>query len=197
MTRIARVFAVCAALSLAGCAAQVPPVQVTRFHLDQPMARGEVVVEPRDRSQTDSLEFQSQAAIIRAELQRTGFTPVANSARSELVALVEVIRGSREDVTRRSGLSIGLGGGTFGGGVGLGGGVTLPIGRGRGREIVATELSVQLKRRSDGTVIWEGRAQTEAPGGTPYATPDAALTKLAQALFTGFPGQSGRTITVK
>lgn len=197
MIRFARAAALSAGLLLAGCAAQVPPVQVTRFHLDQPMARGEVTVEPRDRSLADSLEFRSQAAIVQAALQRTGFSPAPNLAQSELVALVEVMRGSREDVARRSGLSIGLGGGSFGGGVGVGGGVSFPIGRSRGREVVATELSVQLKRRSDGSVIWEGRARTEAPGSTPYAAPDAAVAKLAEALFAGFPGESGRTITVR
>ena len=51
-------------------------------------------------------------------------------------------------------------------------------------------------RLSDGAVVWEGRAQTEAPGNAPSAQPGLAADKLARALFQDFPGESGRTITV-
>jgi hypothetical protein len=62
---------------------------------------------------------------------------------------------------------------------------------------VLTRLSVQLKRRSDSTVIWEGRAESVARDGTPYADPEAAVRRLAAAMFQGFPGRSGEIITVK
>jgi hypothetical protein len=94
-------------------------------------------------------------------------------------------------------LTIGLGGGSFGGGVGLGGSVSFPVGKPKQRMDVITELSVQLKRRSEGTVIWEGRAQTAAHDGSPAAAPEAAVSRLAEAMFRDFPGQSGQTITVK
>lgn len=184
-------------LALAGCAAQVPQTQVTRFHLGQPIAPGDVAIEPRDPAAINSLEFKTYADVVGAELARIGFRLAPGVARSELVALVDVMRGSREDIAARSPFSIGIGGGTFGRNVGVGGGVTFPVGKPRSREVVMTELAVQLKRRSEGTVIWEGRARTEARGDTPYADPDAAVRKLAAALFTGFPGESGRTITVK
>jgi hypothetical protein len=176
-----------AALLLAGCAAQVPPVQVTRFHLDQPIAPGEIVVEPRDRRDADSLEFRNNAAIVRGELVRIGFRAAPDLVQSELVAVIDVARGSRQDLADRSGLSVGLGGGGFGSGVGVGGGVSFPIGRRRSNEILGTELDIQIKRRSEGTVIWEGRARTEARAGTPQAAPDAAIAHLAHALLTGFP----------
>ena len=91
-----------------------------------------------------------------------------------------------------------IGGASFGRHTGFGGGVgtTVPIGS-RERFIVGTRMMVQIKRHSDGTVIWEGRAMTEAKGQSPDASPQAAVAKLAHALFTGFPGESGRTITVK
>jgi hypothetical protein len=62
---------------------------------------------------------------------------------------------------------------------------------------VLTRLSVQFKRRSDTTVIWEGRAESTARDGTPYASPEAAVQRLADAMFQGFPGRSGEIITVK
>jgi hypothetical protein len=53
-------------------------------------------------------------------------------------------------------------------------------------------LSVRIKRRSDGTMFWEGRAMD--PSGTASA---GAGARLASALFRDFPGESGRTIRVK
>jgi len=185
------------ALALAGCAAQLPETRVTRFHLGQPIAPGHVMVEPRNPTLASDLEFQSYARAVQAELDRLGFTIAPNLVKSELVAVTEVTRSWQPVGAARSPLSIGIGGGSFGGNVGVGGGVSFPIGKAKQRMDVVTELAVQLKRRSEGTVIWEGRAQTVARDGTPYAAPQAAVTRLATALFKDFPGPSGQTITVK
>ena len=56
---------------------------------------------------------------------------------------------------------------------------------------VGNPLSVRIKRRSDGTIFWEGRAMD--PSGT--GSMEAAM--LASALFRDFPGESGRTIRVR
>jgi hypothetical protein len=58
--------------------------------------------------------------------------------------------------------------------------------------VAPTRLIVRIERRSDGTVIWEGRAETGAA-----ADPAASVQRLAAALFRDFPGASGRTITVR
>lgn len=185
------------ALMLAGCASQVPPVQVTRFHLGQPFARGDVAVEPRDPTQANSLEFRNWAEAVSAQLARLNFRLAPGVAKSELVAVVDVLYASRSDMDQGSPVSVGIGGGSFGRSVGVGGGVSFPIGKPRSREIVGTELSVQLKRRSDGTVMWEGRARGEARSGTPAAEPSAMTRRLAAALFSDFPGESGKVVTVK
>ena len=94
-------------------------------------------------------------------------------------------------------MSVGVGGGIGSGGysgLGLGVGINLS---GKPKDIVTTELQVQLRRRSDSTTIWEGRAYTEGKQGSPEAQPGAAAQKLASALIRGYPGESGRTITVK
>ena len=191
------------ALALAGCAAQMPEARVTRFHLGQPIAPGAVAVEPRDPSLSKDLEFQSYARIVQGELARVGFGIAPDLAKSELVAVTEVQRSWRPSgQARGSSISIGLGGGSGGGwhggtSVGLGGAVSFPIGKPRERMDALTMLSVQLKRRSEGTVIWEGRAEMAARDGTPAAAPEAAVARLAAALFKDFPGRSGETITVK
>lgn len=190
------------ALALAGCTTAGPgPVQVTRFHLGQPATSGRVSVEPADRVQAESLEFRGYARVVEAEIARLGFQVVENVPNSELVAAVTVFRGSRDGGSGGgSGLSVGLGGGTFsggrGGGVGLGGGVSFPIGSRKANRIELTELSVQLKRRSEGTVVWEGRARTEQRAG-PNVDSARTVARLASALFAGYPGESGRTVVVK
>ena len=78
--------------------------------------------------------------------------------------------------------------------MGVGVGINLS---GKPKDIVTTELHVQLRRRADSTMIWEGRALTEAREGTPAAQPGLAAQKLSAALIEGYPGESGRTITVK
>jgi hypothetical protein len=45
--------------------------------------------------------------------------------------------------------------------------------------------------------MWEGRANLTATANSNYADQRAAAGKLADALFTGFPGRSGETIEVR
>jgi len=185
------------ALLLPGCTTGPAPVEVTRFHLDQPIAPAEITVEPKDPTLAGSLEFQSYSGAIGAELQKLGFRLAPNLTKSELVAVVDVARDARQTGPTQAPASIGLGGGGFGGSVGGGVGISFPVGKKRTPMAVQTRLAIQLKRRSEGTVIWEGRAATEARDGTPQAEPGYAVRHLAAALFQGFPGESGRTITVK
>lgn len=185
---------------VAGCATNEgmvsSGVDVTRFHLGQEPARGTIAIEPVDSSQAGSFEFNRFANAVERELTRLGWQVARGNTRSEQVALVRVGQAAREGA-RRSGFSIGIGGGSYvGSGIGLGGGIQIPIGGRRPNMIVTTELAVRLQRRSDGTAIWEGRAQMEARGGSPLATAANAVDRLAPALFQGFPGESGRTIRV-
>lgn len=193
-----------AAALISGCASTgagggaTGDIAVTRFHLGQAIARGEIAVEAVDPAQAGSLEFGRYAAAVERQLAALGWQVVRGNTRSEQVALIHVDQGSRAQFANRPAVSVGIGGG-FGGdrsGVGVGGGVSLPVGGSAGG-IVVTELSVRLQRRSDGTAIWEGRAQQEARAGAPLAYPVNAVERLAPALFAGFPGESGRTIRLR
>lgn len=203
LSRAAGSLLIGAGLALSGCETAGGPVQVTRFHLAQPIAPGSFSVEstpmagPGSPVAPDGLELAAYSDIVANELMHYGFAR-APAASSELAVSVSVDRASRPDYRGGSSLSFGVGGASFGRHTGFGGGVgtTVPLGS-RERFIIGTRMMVQIKRRSDGTVIWEGRAMTEARGQSPEASPQAAVTKLAHALFLGFPGESGRTITVK
>ena len=189
-----------AAAPLGACAttAPLPPTEVVRYHLGEPIARGTIAVEPMAAStQPASLEFQGYADAVRGRLLANGYAAAAPGARAEFIASVAFTRTTQPGPPRRSPISIGLGGGSFSGGrhggVGLGGGVGFPIGGGRGRDVLVAELSVTIKRSADQSPVWEGRAQ----GVSDIRAADEQAGKLAAALFTGFPGVSGRTITVR
>lgn len=194
-----------AASALAGCATTgaLPPTEVIRYHLGAPIERGTIAVEPLTGGGAPaSLEFKTYAAAVQGELIKVGYTPPLPGAMPQFVAVVSFTRGIQEGPPRPSPFSIGLGGGGFsggrrGGGVGLGGGVGFPIGRSRPNEIVVTQLGVTIKRRVDLSPVWEGQSHTAADPRKPDATAAAQADKLARALFTGFPGESGRTIEVR
>jgi len=175
------------------------PVSATRFHYDPVTARGTVAVEPLAGPTSPSLEYKTYAAAVQAELLRNGFTNPAPGARAEYITTVGFTRAPQSLPQRRSPISIGLGGGVGGGGYrsggGVGAGVGFPLGGGRGGEGVVTELSVRIRKGPD--AIWEGQAQSLTDTSAPSADTASVAQRLAGALFTGFPGDSGRTIEVK
>lgn len=179
-------------IALGACMTPASPVEVTRFHLGQVNERGTVAIEPAPGAPS-GMEFGMYANAVVQELQRLGFASVDGVGQSLYVAIVDVRTGTRERLGGGSPVSIGIGGGTGGWGSGVGGGISFGLGGNRGGPVVATDLSVQLKRRSDQTVVWEGRARGEAS----ERDMDALAQRLAFALFRDFPGESGRTISVK
>lgn len=191
MTARLRSLLVASLLALGACATPSTPIEVTRFHLGEVNERGNVMVEPAPGAPA-GMEFGMYASAVANELSRLGFAPVDGVGQSLYVAVLDVRTATRERVGDRSPVSIGIGGSTGGWHSGVGAGVSFGLGGNRGGLMVATQLSVQLKRRSDQTVVWEGRARGEAP-----ERDSAALAgRLANALFRDFPGQSGRTISV-
>lgn len=186
---------------LAGCATGPTtfPVQATRFHYDAMTARGTISVEPLAGPGTPSIEYKTYAAAVETELLRLGYTSPAAGAKADFVATVGFTRAPRALPPRRSPISVGIGGGAGGGGWrsggGVGGGVSFPVGGSGGREGVVTELSVRIRKGPD--AVWEGQSQSLTDTTAPDADAGSIARRLAAALFSGFPGQSGMTIEVK
>jgi len=189
-----------AALMVTGCATAPAsfPTEVTRYRADE-VGRGTIALVP-DEGIDNGPEYQAYALAVGDALAKQGYTLVPDGSNSVYVAKIGFHVEARP-VRERSPFSIGLGGGSWsgnrGGGVGLGGGVSFPIGRGRDREDALSMLSVKINQRQGDLGVWEGRAQARAIGVVGNAVADKLAPKLATALFTGFPGESGRTIEVK
>lgn len=189
-----------AALMVTGCATAPAsfPTEVTRYRADE-VGRGTIALVP-DEGIDNGPEYQAYALAVGDALARQGYTLVPDGSNSVYIAKIGFHVEARP-VRERSPFSIGLGGGSWsgnrGGGVGLGGGVSFPIGRGRDREDALSMLSVKINQRQGDLGVWEGRAQARAIGVVGSAVADKLAPKLATALFTGFPGESGRTIEVK
>lgn len=194
------ILALASLAALSGCAtgaSQVaPPAQVTRTHLNQPIARATIAIEPLTATEAGSLGYQAGAAALARQLTRLGWTlaPPGSTA-SEQVATVRVAQGVGAP-GGGSPVSVGIGGGAGSHGGGVGAGISVPLGR-RAGPTVLTSMEVRIRRRSDGSAIWEARGAVPAPGGSADAQLTAAAEKLAFAMFQDFPGESGRTISVR
>jgi hypothetical protein len=189
--------AAAALLALSGCVAPVGPVEVTRFHLPDTarLGRGAIAVEPAPGMAGDSLEFRSYAAAVGRQLALLGYGERPAGA-GDQVALVRLVRQVYRADRRRGPVSVGVGGstGSFGSGLGLGIGFDLS---GPPPDVVETLLAVTIKDRASGQSLWEGRASFVVTSKSPLADPQLGAAKMAEALFKGFPGNSGETIEVR
>ena len=188
------------ALAMTGCASAPPsfPTEVTRFRADA-VERGTISLAP-EQGINDGPAFQSYAAAVGDALTTQGYTVVPPGADSTFIARIAF----RSDTRSVRGpapftLGLGVGGGSYdrGGSVGVGMGGGIPIGKGELRDDTAAMLSVRINRRAGDLGVWEGKAQTRLIRRAGTGDANAVPAKLAKAMFTGFPGESGRTITVK
>lgn len=199
MKQIRPLVALCAAGAiLAGCTtpSYYSPVEVTRF-LDPSVAevpRGPIGVRSSlEQDATDPLYAAFDAAI-KQELDEIGFQVAGDVAPYTAVIDVEQwlvdARGRRSPAT----VGAGMGTGTYGSGAGVSLGLDLS---GRDPDRIDTELTVRIRNTASNEAIWEGRALFSASDNSEFANLDAAARRMADALFAGFPGNSGETIEVE
>ena len=197
MTKIYQLLPLLMMASLSGCVVPTGPVEVTRFNRTAEgvvYGAGSYSVEVAgDSAAGQGLAASPYLAAVAREMQRVGYIDKAGGG-SDVIAEVRAST-ERFEPERRSPVSVGVGGstGNYGSGVGLGVGINLGGGP---KAQVETTLNVRIVRRSDNLVIFEGKAVQAAKAGSPAAQPGIAASKLAEALFQGFPGKSGETIRV-
>jgi hypothetical protein len=200
MQSLLRLGTIACALLLAGCAPSVfvSPVEVTRFIGEQPQALGSgpIAVRAGPGAAPESLEFDVFRDAVAVELQRQGYTIVEGEApQIAEVTLTSFVAGPGSGGSPVSG-GVGVAGGTHSRSTSVGVGVGIDL-TPRPSDRVHRELRVMIRPAQGGTALWEGRSRFAASTNSDYAETQAAATKLAGALFGGFPGQSGETIEVR
>lgn len=171
--------ALAGAVLLAGCesfsldGAPPPRSEAYRVHLGQPITPATIALAPVNLANATDPSVRAAVAAVGGELGSLGFTPVADVGQAELLGSVSLSSGTASQLAGSA--PAGLRGTTM----------LRP-------ETPATGLVVEIRRRSNGSTIWQGRAATFRP--PPGGDPAALAGPLAHVLFLGFPGESGRTI---
>ncbi len=187
-----------AALVLAASPALAAPVEVTRFHTPDSittLGRNTVAVVAAPGTDPNSLETRAWLQAVEAELAALKFGTATPGA-ADAVAEVRVEREMQRTERQRGPVSVGVGGATGGWNSGVGLGLGFNLGGGP-KARVHTRLVVTIRSRTTGLSLWEGRADNIENEKAKAASVDQSAPRLAHALFSGFPGTSGATITVK
>lgn len=187
-----------AALALVAAPALAAPVEVTRFHTPESvttLGRGAVSVVAAPGMDANSLETRAWLQAVEAELAALKFGTATPGA-ADAIAEVRVEREVQRTERQRGPVSVGVGGATGGWNSGVGLGLGFSFGGGP-KARVYTRLVVTIRSRATGLSLWEGRAENVENEKAKAAAVDQAAPRLARALFSGFPGTSGATITVK
>ncbi len=197
--RVATLSIISFALLLSGCVVPTGPVEVTRFNrANEGMQYGKgsfAVTIAENTKSGNGLSATPYSEAVAREMQRLGYSEAQTNTKTDVVAVISFDVAERR-VSNNSPVSVGVGGGTGGYGSGLGVGIGFNLGGGPKTQLV-TNLSVKIRRTGDNLVIWEGSASQAAGKSSPAAQTGIAASKLAAALFQGFPGKSGETIQVK
>jgi hypothetical protein len=209
-----------ALLALGGCATGFP-AQVSRFQHMPPPAGQSFVIHPADAGDRGGIEFGQYADLVRRHLAALGYQEAPSDAAASLVVTLDygVDHGRQQLETRPALGGWGRWGGGWGGwGGGWGGwgrsGFHRPFGWGGGyrspfywgwddpfwgtpseidvRTVYTAFLDLDIKRAADGQSVFEGSAKARA--GTDRL--QALVPNLVDAMFTGFPGNSGETVRI-
>jgi len=205
-----------ALLALSGCATPFN-ARVSRFQ-QLPQAQGQTfVVKAMDPRLDGGIEFGQYAQLVSTKLSAQGYQPAGDPSRADLVVKIgyDVDKGREKVVTTPSfgGFGgYGFGGyGPYRGGFGYGGWGGGRFGYyGRSRfawgfddpflfdndvssfTVYTSELALRIDRADTGKSVFEGTAKAQSrTDDLPYLVP-----RLVEAMFTGFPGNSGETVKI-
>jgi outer membrane murein-binding lipoprotein Lpp len=204
-----------AVLALSGCATGLP-AQVTRFQ-QMPAPQGQTfAIQAADPDDRGGLEFSRYADLVRRHLIEQGYSEASSpQAATLLVSLDYGVDEGKQQIVRRPGFGPRYGG--FGyGGFGYGyrpywsrfgyyGRYRSPFYYGWddpfwyspwGDEIDAFTVYTSFVdmdiRRPDGQAVFEGTAKARSR----TDNLQVLVPNLVEALFTGFPGNSGETVKI-
>lgn len=189
------------ALSLSACATGLP-TQVSRYQA-MPAPQGQsFVVVPTDASDMGGLEFSRYADLVAQAMQAQGYVRAPSMEQASMVVQLgyDVDDGHTEIVSdpfyssryrygfgypfyRRSSFYWGWDDPFWWG----------PYHRDiRSYTYYVSELDMKIRRKSDNASLFEGRAKARSRSDNLAKT----VPSLVQAMFTGFPGNSGETVKI-
>lgn len=201
-----------ALLALGGCATGLP-TRVSRFQAMPAPAGQSFAIQAADPEDRGGLEFSRYAELVRRHMIAQGYSEASSpQSASLIVSLGYGVDDGRQEVVTYPSARFGFG---FGGGFGyrpywsrFGGygrlrspfyyGWDDPFwGRGFGDEVdvytvYTSYLDLDIKRSGDGESVFEGTARARS------RTDDLGVLvpNLVEAMFTGFPGNSGETVKI-
>jgi hypothetical protein len=187
-------------LFLAACGPRMVQSDVTRFTATAGgPPPGSVAIMPL-QDQRGSLEFQAYAEMVAEELGRAGYPPVPATIVPPPAYEAWLTWGVGDAVREIRGSPSTIFGGTsiFGSRTGFGMGVGVPLGSPgyvESRTLYTKWVRLVLRPFGDPDAanVFEGRAVTSDGS----ASIDPVMPYLVEALFTNFPGGSGRTETIR
>jgi hypothetical protein len=208
-------------LALAALAACATPfnAEVSRFQSQLPAPQGQTfAVVAEDPALAGGLEFSQYAGYVAAQMEKLGYKQASPDDATMLVRFDYGVDNGRERVTTNGGLGYGYGYGDpfFSPWYGYepvffhtrrGARIAYmpfrPWGYGwydpffGGPEVdsytvYTSGIDLKIDRASDGMRLFEGKAQAVSTSNhLPYLVPN-----LVEAMFTGFPGDSGQTVRI-
>lgn len=196
-----------AVAALSGCAENFN-ARVSRFQALPAPAGQTFVVQAADQRLQGGIEFGQYARIVASELVRQGYQPAVDPARADLVVKMgySVDRGRERVVSTPGYGGFGYGGLGYGGFYGRRGyvfGFNDPFLYGgfggfggfpdvRSYTVFTSELELKIERADNGQRVFEGTARAQSrDDDLPRLVPN-----LIEAMFTGFPGNSGQTLNI-
>jgi len=203
--RYLKIAAAIAGLALLGACASPFEARVQSFQTMPPAQGQTFVVKPADASQPASLEFQSYASLVSAQLQQLGFRPAAGADSAELMVLMDFGAGpGRERLATRPGMATSswgwYGRGWHGRSPMWWGSFYDPFWGSSWNQpevysftVYPAFLEIDIIRASDKTPLFEGRAETT----TRVNDLPSTMPQLVNALFTDFPGEPARSRVVR
>lgn len=172
-------------------------ITITRFvapELATP-AHGTIAVTTPSGIDPTALENRPWLDAVAHDLTGLGYTP-STAVDPDLVAEVRVERQTMHQDRTRPPVSVGVGGASGGYHSSFGLGIGFSLGGGP-KDMVTTRLSVIIRDRATGKPLWEARAENTENAKSKNGAVEGAAPRLSAALFGGFPGKSGETVTVK
>jgi hypothetical protein len=199
-----------AVLALGACATGFP-AQVSRFQA-MPAPQGQTfVIQAADPAKQGGLEFATYANLVRQHLIAQGYSEAVSADGASLVVQLDYgVDSGRQQVVARPD--------PFGAGWGIGGfyrpyysrfgygrfarhpfywGWHDPFWFGGGYDVstytvFTSFLDMNIRRAGDGQSVFEGLAQARSH----TSELPALVPNLVEAMFTGFPGNSGETVRI-